>query len=217
MPSREDPLDLGTRRGDRLVREVAQAARAARHAAGLSQKRVAAVLGVSRAQVSRYERGARPLLDLREAARLMRLLGQDLAISMYPAAGPLRDAGHAALVARFLKLLHPTLPHRLEAPVPIPRDQRAWDVLLDFGVARVGVAVETRLRDWQALLRREQLKARDARVDHLLLVMADTHANRRAVREAGDALRAQLPLDGRALRPALREGRDPGASGLLML
>jgi hypothetical protein len=90
-------------------------------------------------------------------------------------------------------------------------------VLLDFGTARAGVAVETRLRDWQALLRREQAKARDSNVGLIILVLADTHANRRAVREAGEALRSELPLDGRGLRRALREGRNPRASGVLFL
>lgn len=217
MPTKERLLDLGTRRGDRLVRELSSSARAAREAAGLSQRDVGDALGVSRAQIGRYERGEPPLLDVRQAARLMRILGRDLVVSIYPAGGPLRDAAHVALLHRFLALLHPRLPRQLEAPLPLPRDQRAWDVLLDFGVVRAGVAVETRLRDWQALLRREQLKARDGEVDRLLLVVADSHANRRAIRDAGETLRTALPLDGRALRRALREGRDPGASGVLIL
>lgn len=217
MPTKQRLLDLGSRRGDRLVRELAGSAREARLAAGLSQREVAAALGVSAAQIGRYERAEPPLPDLRQAARLMQLPGRDLVVSLYPAGGPLRDAGHAALTERLLALLHPRLSHRLEAPMPIARDQRAWDVLLDFGTARAGVAVETRLRDWQALLRREQLKIRDSGADHLILVLADSHANRRAVRDAGAALRHELPLDGRALLPALRNGRNPGAGGLLML
>jgi uncharacterized protein YcaQ len=114
-------------------------------------------------------------------------------------------------------LVNPRIPRQLEAPIPQARDMRAWDVLLRLGKARVGVAAETRLRDWQALLRREQAKARDSSVDRILLVLANTHANRRAVREAGDALGTQLRLDGRTLRRALANGRDPGASGLLFL
>jgi len=217
VPTRERLVDLGTRRGDRLVREMSTSVRGAREAAGLSQRDVGDALGVSRAQIGRYERGEPPLLDVRQAARLMRILGHDLVVSIYPAGGPLRDGAHLKLLHRFLALVHPRLSRQLEAPIPLPRDQRAWDVLLDFGVARAGVAVETRLRDWQALLRREQLKARDGGVERLLLVVADTHANRRAIREAGEMLRTALPLDGRALRRALREGRDPGASGVLLL
>lgn len=217
MPTRERLIDLGARRGDRLIREFGADLRTARHAAGLSQAQLAEAVGTSRTQVGRWEAAEPPLVDLREAARLMRVLGLDLVLSTYPAGTPLRDAAHIALLRRFLALLHPSIHRRLEAPIPHPRDQRAWDVLLDFGPAQVGVAAETRLRDWQALLRREQLKARDGHVDRLLLVLLDSHANRRAVREAGEALRSELPLDGRAIRRALREGRDPGAGGLLFL
>ncbi|MEX0710676.1 MAG: helix-turn-helix transcriptional regulator [Chloroflexota bacterium] len=217
MPTKERLVDLGTRRGDRLVREFGADLRTARQAAGLSQAHVATAIGTSRTQVGRWEAGEPPLIDLREAARLWRVLGRDLVVNTYPAGTPLRDAGHALLLQRLLALLHPRIRRRLEAPIPLPRDQRAWDVLLEFGTSRVGVAAETRLRDWQALLRREQLKARDSQVDWILLVLLDSHANRQAVREAGAALRSELPLDGRAIRRALRDGRDPGAGGYLFL
>lgn len=217
MPTKERLIDVGTRRGDRIVRTFGADARAARLTAGLSQARVADALGTSRAQVGRWERTEPPLIDLRQAARLMRVLGLDLVVSTYPSGSPLRDAGHVALVRRFLAILHPRIRRRLEAPIPLSRDQRAWDVLLEFGRARAGVAAETRLRDWQALLRREQAKARDSEADVILLVLADTRANRRAVAETGDALRSELPLDGRAIRRALRDGRCPRVGGLLFL
>jgi hypothetical protein len=121
------------------------------------------------------------------------------------------------LVRRFLALLPPFVWRQLEAPIPAAGDLRAWDVLLRLESVLVGVAVETRLRDVQELLRREQQKLRDSGAQRLILVLLDTAANRRAVREAGPALRNELPLDGRAILRALREGRDPGAGGILFL
>jgi hypothetical protein len=81
----------------------------------------------------------------------------------------------------------------------------------------MGVAAETHLRDEQELLRREQLKARDSGVGRILLVLADTAHNRRAVRESWPGLRSVLPLEGRAVLAALRRGRDPGRNGLLFV
>jgi hypothetical protein len=146
-----------------------------------------------------------------------RLLGHDLVAKLYPAGDALRDAAHLGVERRFLALVPPHVPRRIEAVIPGIGDPRAWDILLILGGVRVGVAVETRLRDVQALLRREQAKMRDSDVERLLLVLLNSSTNRRAVREAGPVLRVALPLDGRTILPALREGRDPGASGILFL
>jgi hypothetical protein len=106
---------------------------------------------------------------------------------------------------------------RLEAPIRLPGDQRAWDVLLMVGGKRIGVAAETRLRDVQALLRREQAKARDDGVDLLLLVVSRSHANRLALREARDVLAADLPMGTRAAMWALSHGRAPPAGGIVVI
>jgi transcriptional regulator with XRE-family HTH domain len=184
---------------------------------GLTQRAVAAALGISPSKLARWEHNEPPHPTIPGAAEWLSVLSLDLVLKTYPGGAPLRDSPHVRLVNRFLELIPPVVPRRLEAPIPIPRDLRAWDVLLMLGSARVGVAVETRLHDWQELLRREQQKARDTPVDYLFLVLANTHSNRRAVKEAGAALRSELPQDGRAIRAALRLARDPGASGLLFL
>jgi len=217
MGSRERRRSEGIRRGQRLSELVSRAAWTGRTDLGLARRAVAAALGISASKLQRWEHDQPPRPTLPDAAEWLSVLGLDLVVTVHPGGSPLRDSAHARLVSRFLVLVPARIPRRLEAPIPSVRDQRAWDVLLTFGQTRVGVAAETRLRDWQALLRREQLKARDASVDHLLLVLMDTHANRRAVREAGPALLAELPLEGRAIRAALRLGRAPGASGLLFL
>jgi hypothetical protein len=147
----------------------------------------------------------------------MRALGHDLSMKYFPAGGGLRDVAHAKLITRFLALISQAIPRRLEVPVGGAGDLRAWDIVLHIGHIRIGVAAETRLRDFQALLRREQLKQRESGVDRLLFVVLASHGNRRTVAEAGPALREALPLDGRAVWPALKNSRDPGGNGLIFL
>jgi hypothetical protein len=71
--------------------------------------------------------------------------------------------------------------------------------------------------DVQALDRRISLKARDGQIDRVILLVADSEANRRALRLHREALRASFPLDSRAILRAIREGRCPSASGILVL
>ena len=217
MPGRDRLLSIGTRRGARLVTELGEHCRELRIGLGLTRRELAAALTISESKLARWERGLRPYPDIWDAARLSRLLGNDLVLKWYPAGGGIRDAGHAALVSAFLKLVPTHVRRWLEVPVPREGDLRAWDVVLELEGRRLGVAAETRLRDWQALLRQEQLKARDSRVERLLFVLLASHNNRRAVREAGESLHAALPLDGRTILPALRAGRDPGGNGLLFV
>jgi transcriptional regulator with XRE-family HTH domain len=217
MPARDRLLSIGTRRGVRLVNELSEAARDLRIGLGLSRRELASSLGISESKLGRWERSMRPYPDLWDAARLIRLLGHDLVINWFPAGGALRDAGHAALISAFLALVPNSVRRWLEMPMPATGDLRAWDVVLELDARRIGVAAETRLRDWQALLRREAQKGRDSGIERILLVLLDSHANRRAVRDAGESLHSALPLDGRTILPALRAGRDPGANGLLFV
>lgn len=217
MAARDRSLIIGARIGERIAREIGEAARERRIALGLSLQVVAGALGISRTTLARWEAAGQPGPDVRQAARLLRLLGLDLTMRAFPAGGALRDEGHARLISRFLLLIGEVAARRLEAPIPIVGDLRAWDVLLTLGNTLCGVAAETRLRDWQALLRAERLKARDGGVERLILVLSDTRPNRDAVRAVGVGLTSELPLDGRALLPALRAGRDPGADGLLFV
>jgi transcriptional regulator with XRE-family HTH domain len=184
---------------------------------GLSRATLAAALGISASKLQRWELGQRPRPDLAEAIILTRMLGHDLRLAWFPVGDVLRDAAHVRLIRAFLELVPAAIPRRLEAPLGIRGDPRAWDVLLTLPRCTIGVAAETRLRDWQALLRREEAKLRDGQTDRLLLVLWDSHANRNAVRFAGRAVREPLPLDGRSVLAALRAGRDPGANGLLFV
>ncbi|HEX6129184.1 MAG TPA: helix-turn-helix transcriptional regulator [Candidatus Limnocylindria bacterium] len=216
MPSKERLAALGTRRGERLVREFADEVRAARLMSGLSQRSVGSAIGLSKSSVSRIELGRPPPVDLVTAARVARVVGLDLSVRCFPAAGPLRDEGHVRLIQRFLAELPTSVARQLEAPIRLPGDQRAWDVLLLAESKRIGVAAETRLRDLQALLRRERAKARDDGVFAIIVLVADTRANRRSLQEASPLLATELPLGTRQIMAAMRRGMAPTADGVVV-
>ena len=54
-------------------------------------------------------------------------------------------------------------------------------------------------------------------MDLLLVVVADTLANRLALRDAGDSLRADLPMKTREILWALGRGQAPAASGIVVI
>jgi transcriptional regulator with XRE-family HTH domain len=216
MPSVERLAALGTNRGTSLVHSFAREVRDARLAAGISQAAVAKSLGMSKSSVSRLETGRRPLPNLLIAARVARVVGLELSVRCFPAAGQLRDAAHVALMGRLVNRLHPAVECLFEAPVHFG-DPRAWDILLKLSDGLVGVAAETRIRDLQALLRREHSKQADGGVDRFLLLVANTKHNRHALREAGPILAQALPMRTRALMASLRRGELPAADGVVIL
>lgn len=216
MPTRERLSALGTARGLRLVRQLGDELRHARLVAGLSQARVAAAAGVTQGIISRVERGVAPFPDIVEAARVARIVGLELSVRCFPASGQLRDAAHIALIQRLLQRIGAGIRYMLEAPIQ-PGDQRAWDVLLIVGKTRIGVVAETRIRDLQALLRRENLKQAEGNVDYLLLLVANTRHNRAALAEAGAALRDSFPLGPRAVLTRLGRGEAPDGNGIVIL
>ena len=206
--------DRGTRRGRHHLATLGSEIRAAREAAGLTQAKVADAAGLSRAEVSRVERGSAPWLNIVEAAELCAVVGLDLWLRAYAGGDPLRDAAHIALVGRFLGLVGGGLRVRTEVPLPRPGDPRAWDATISDRSDMVGVEAETRLRDAQALERRIALKRRDGRIDRVIIVVADTRANRAALRSIRPSWRADYPLDTNEINVALAAGMLPSAGGV---
>lgn len=204
---------LGRARADRLVASVIADASAARQGAGLSLDDVARAAAMSRAQAGRLLRGDIRYPTTDQLSRLCAAVGLDLAMRAYPGGDPVRDVAHTALLARFRLELHPSLRWRTEVPMPIEGDRRAWDATIQRERDRVGVEAETRLADVQAMQRRIALKQRDAGLDRVVLVIADTRANRRAFESAEAALRSQFPLGPREVLRQLRAGRLPEANG----
>jgi hypothetical protein len=206
------------RRTAHILRELAAANREARTAAGTSQTVAGAAVGMSRSQVVRLEDAANPNATLRQLNRMAAANGYKLVVRAYPDADPIRDVAHARLLERLRRRLVAPLVWRSEAPLPEPGDLRGWDSNVFRGTARVAVEAETRIRDGQALERRLALKLRDdPRIDIVILLVADTAANRRALPLIREQLRSMFPADGREVLAALTTGELPTRSGIVML
>ncbi len=216
MPSREDPAARGRARGRRLKLEIGAGLRTARRAAGLSQLSVARRAGVSQMQISRVERG-RGSSDVGELATVAAIVGLDLSVKLFPGGTPIRDVAHARLLGRLQAALPDADEWRTEVPIPILGDQRAVDVVLPIGGVGIGFELETRLVDAQATVRRAVLKQRDARLACMILVLADTRANRSELVDAAPTLEPTFPLETRAVLAALRAGQLPRANGIVLV
>lgn len=216
MPSREDPAQRGRARGTRLRLEIGQAMRAARRTAGLSQLTVARRSGMSKMQVSRVERGlgSTGVVGL---ATLASIVGLDLVVKVYPGGAPVKDVAHARLLGRLQASLPTLNGWRTEVPLPIPGDQRAVDAELQVASRRIGFELETRLGDAQATARRVALKQRDAVLACMVLVLADTRANRAAILGGAPTLKATFPLESRAVMASLRNGAPPSGNGVVLV
>ncbi|HEV8546851.1 MAG TPA: helix-turn-helix transcriptional regulator [Candidatus Limnocylindrales bacterium] len=199
---------------------MADDGRLARIGPGLSQAEVGRAIGSSHARIGRFERGDVAFPDRAFLGAYCAVLGLDLALRAYPAGDPIRDRAQLALLERFRRRLPASLRWRTEVPLPIERDLRAWDGEIqgrDPARWRARVEAETKVFDGQALERRLSLKVRDDPGGYLILLVADTQSNRRALAVLRDGLRDLLPLDTREILVALSEGRDPCGSGIVVL
>jgi transcriptional regulator with XRE-family HTH domain len=202
------------------LQRVGDEHRRSRMAAGLSLRDCAAASGASHQQLIRFEHGLLDRVSIRDVGAWCAVVGLDLAIRAYPAGDPIRDRAQLALLERFRARLHPSLHWRTEVPLPIDADRRAWDGEIRGSAPepwRVRVEAETKITDGQALERKLSLKIRDDPRGHVILLLSDTRANRAALRTLRAGLRELLPLDTRAVLGALTDGRDPGASGVVIL
>jgi transcriptional regulator with XRE-family HTH domain len=217
MPTRESRSDRGRATGVRARTRVASELRDARRSAGLSQSAVGEAAGMSHGQVSRIERARLDHVTLDQLARLANAVGLDLVVRTYPAGDPVRDAAQLGLLGRLRERIATTWRWRTEVPLPIPGDRRAWDAVIADARTRIGVEAETVIDDAQSLQRRIALKRRDGEVDQVVLLVARTARNRRALLAAGPGMREAFPVQARSMLAALAQGSDPGGSGIVML
>jgi transcriptional regulator with XRE-family HTH domain len=197
--------------------EIGSAIRAARLAAGLPLKDVSAAVGKSVSWLSRMERGLVRSVSVDELILIGASVGIKLWVTTYPSARAIRDAPQLALLRRFRARIGDGWRWSYEVIVPIARDQRAADAVIRNESAVVMVEAFTRFTDAQGQLRAVLLKARDLGMERIVIVVAATHANRKALAVAADVLASDFPLDTRAVLRALEAGRDPGANGVALV
>ena len=200
-----------------MLTAIGEALRDARLEAGLSQRELGSLVGISHSQISRIERGLLRRVPYETIAILGATLGLDVPLRAFPNGDPVRDAGQLALLKRFRALLPAGLRHRMEVPIGPPGDLRAWDDVIGGPGWTLPVEAESRIHDVQALQRKLTLKCRDAGVDRMLLVVADTRHNRHVLRLAADDFGAAFPLRGHEALADLRAGRRPSASSVLLV
>ena len=216
MGVRDGPATRARRRIDADLAAIVADCAAARRGAGLSQRRVASACGVNGSTLTRIESGATRAPDLRLLAAIAGCVGLDLRLRAYPAGDPIRDAGQQRLLGRLRARLHPSLVMRTEVPLPIEGDLRAWDAFIRGLDWCRPLEAETVVDDLQALERRLALKVRDGRVDGVILLIADTRRNRRAIASGPGAFQG-FDRDARRVLRELAAGRDPGGSSLILL
>lgn len=217
MPNRVRSVDQAAQLGRRLLNELGDDLREARLRAGLRQVDVARALGTSDTRLGLIEAGKLLTVPMLDLARHAGAVGLRLHARLYPAGPPIRDAAQVALLNRFRGRVSASWQVRLEAPLPVQGDQRAWDMFLRNAEVTIGVEAISRLRDVQAQVRAAQLKRRDGEVRRLLLVVAATHANRRALAAAEVLVRDDFKIGTRSALAAIAAGRDPGGDALVLL
>jgi transcriptional regulator with XRE-family HTH domain len=216
MPTVDRVRDRARRNALRTLRLIGTELREARLAAGISQRHVATVAGLSQSRVCRTEQGTRLPIRVDELSAHAAALGLRVSVKFYPEGSPVRDAAQLRLLERLRPRVAPTFRWQAEALVAGRDDLRAWDVRLD-GDGSVGIDAETRLHDIQALQRRFGAKQRDSGVDCAVLLVSDTRHNRRVLREQRQALSLSFPATPREVAAALGSGRLPDANGILII
>ena len=160
-------------------------------------------------------------LDVIRLSEVASVLGFEISLGLHPIGDPIRDKGQLAVARRFEALLSEAWQQTDEMLLPGAGEQRAWDKLLELVGCdppyRVGVDIETRVRDIQALTRRTRGRERDGEVDAILIVLSDSATNRRLVDELRASLGPAYATSPRAIFSALRSGQRLVGSGVVLV
>jgi transcriptional regulator with XRE-family HTH domain len=217
MPARVRLIEEARRRASRVRLDLGLEIRAARLAAGLRMRDVGHAIARSESWVSRAERGLLVGVSYVELSVLAAAVGLKMWTTTFPAERVLRDAPQLKLLQRFRARVGEKWDWSYEVVLPDRLDQRAADAVLRNPSVAVMIEAFTRLANSQSQLRAVHLKARDLGIGRVVIVLAESASNRRALAEAADVIAADFPLGTRAVLRALSAGRDPGAHGIVVL
>ena len=158
------------------------------------------------------------IVDLSIAASV---LGYEVSVGLHPIGDSLRDKGQLAVGKRLAAMLSDAWRVTDETLLPGAGEQRAWDKLLrlvgESPRYLVGVDIETKVWDVQALVRRTRGRERDGHADRILVVLADTAHNRRVVDELRHGLGADYATSPRTILRSLRLGERLVGSGVILV
>lgn len=218
MGTRETRLHRGRRLGEQRVRALVWELGVRRVEAGLSQRTVAHAVGRSQAAIWRLEKLANiSSVSLVELTEIGAFLGLELGANWHPAGAPIRDRAHQAVIARVRAIISSLAEVTGEVPFPTVGDPRAWDLLVRTERQRVGVEVETRIRDVQALSRRMHQRERDGGMDAIVLALNESAANRRLLAELLDSLGTSFTTPPRTVLSCLRRAVPLPGSGVILV
>ena len=201
----------------RLIREI----REARQATGLTHGEIARAIGIARSNLTRLEAGKRDDVGIVECSKIASVLGYEVSVGLHPIGDPVRDKSQLACGRRFNALLTDRWRVTDETLLPGSGEQRSWDKLLrlvgESPRYLVGVDIESRVWDLQALVRRTRGRERDGQVDHILIVLADTAHNRRVADELRSGLGPDYAASPRRVLRALRAGEPIAGSAVILV
>ncbi|HET7472610.1 MAG TPA: hypothetical protein VFJ71_05765 [Candidatus Limnocylindrales bacterium] len=215
MSTRDTATARAIRTASEDLRRVTAELGRAQRSTGLSDDAIGRACHMSRFIVARTLSGTRVPSNV-ELAAIGAAVGIDVRLQAYLAGAPIRDAGQQRLLDRLRAELPASISVTYEVPLPVAGDLRAWDAMLRGATWRRPVEAETIIDDVQAVERRLRLKMRDGGEDAVILLVADTGRNRRALASAPAAF-AGFDRTASGVLRALRAGRDPGGSSIVLL
>lgn len=191
-------------------------------AEGLPQREIARRAGLSQSTVSRIMGGRLvPSVDL--MVRLAVAVGHRFTFKLYPQDGVgLRDSGQMSLAEVVRSEAHAIWHIQLEVPIAAWPDRRAGDMLLEQPRESDLIEIERGFYDFQAQLRRAQLKRtalaeRLGRRVNLLIGVPDTTSARRNLAPHQLLIRSAMPVTSRRAWSAIRSGEPVGGDALIWI